>query len=53
MPTGGRKAGYATKICLVTGNRDRDGEMPKQEVCYKAGDETGGPDLEKRKRVEI
>lgn len=54
-PTGGRKAEYVTKNRLgnALGIGTESGEMPEHDVCSKAGDETGRPDLEERERLKI
>lgn len=52
--TGGRKEGCPTTICLVgaLGMRARSEERAQQKLCYGAGEEAGGLDLEERKGGE-
>ena len=45
---GTRKAGYSKGSSLSPGNGSKE-ERSQQEVCYRAGDEPGGLDLEERR----
>lgn len=48
--TGGRRAGFHQVLPSHLRMGAEGEERPQQEVCYRAGGEAGGLDLEKRGR---